>query len=150
MWTYETSVVWKEKQRGETHGSGKPPVEVAMSPELGGPPNIWTPADLLTSAVASSIMTSTLFFAEKSGIELRSYMSNASGVMEKTSGGRTITRIAVEIAITLSEAGQGPAIRKAVERAERTCPISNALRCPVEVVLHLSGAGPVKKTEVTT
>ncbi len=139
MWTYETSVVWTEEKKGETHAGGKPPIEVATPPEFGGPPNIWTPEDLLTSSAASCIMTSTLFFAEKAGIEMRSYMSNASGVMEKTPNGLAITRITVEVAITLVDASQEAAIRKAVDRAERTCPISKSLRCPVEVKLHING-----------
>jgi organic hydroperoxide reductase OsmC/OhrA len=139
MWTYETSVVWKEGKLGETHAGGKPPIEVATPPEFGGPGNYWTPEDLLTSAVASCIMTSALFFIERADIILRSYMSNATGQMEKGPGGLTITSVKVEIAVTLAEPDDEPALRKAIDRAEATCPISRSLNCPVEVTLHVNG-----------
>ncbi len=138
MWTYETSVVWKEKKTGFTHSGGKPSIEIATPPEFGGPPNYWSPEDLLTSSVASCIMTSSIFFLERAGIEMRSYMSNATGTMEKTPVGLAISSVSVEIAITLADPGQEAAARKAVERAEKTCPISNTLKCPVEVLLHVN------------
>ncbi len=138
MWAYETSVTWKEGLRGEIHAGGKPALEIATPPEFGGPPNIWTPEDLLTSAVASCLLTSTLFYAGKARIEMRSYMSNATGTMEKTSAGLAITKVKVDISIMLVDGQQEAAMHKAVERAKRTCPISNSLKCAVETNVTVS------------
>ena len=137
MWKYEISVVWKEGKIGSTHAGGKPSIEIATPPEFGGPENIWTPEDLLTSAVASCILTSTLFFADRAGIQMRSYMSNATATMEKTPRGLAFTRIDVEISITLENPAQADAMRRAVEQAEKNCPISTSLKCPVEISLHI-------------
>lgn len=138
MWTYETSVVWREGKRGETHSGGKHPIEVATPPEFGGPRNYWSPEDLLTSSVASCIMTSALFFIERAGIELGAYISNAACSMEKGSGGLEITGIKVDVSVTLKDRGQEPELREAMDWAERTCPVSNALKCPVELDLQVS------------
>ena len=138
MWIYETSVNWKEGLKGETHAGGKPALEIATPPEFGGPPNTWTPEDLLTSATASCILTSILFYAGKAGIELRSYMSNAAGTMEKTPTGLAITGIRIEIAITLVDGQQEAAMRRAVGRAEKTCPVSNSLKCKVDTIVNIS------------
>ena len=138
MWKYEVAVDWKEGKIGESRCAGKPNVEVATPPEFGGPENIWTPEDLLTSAVATCIMTSALFFIGRAKIQMRSYKSNAVGTMEKTAGGLEITRIAVEVFIELDDLAQEDAVRKAVEQAEKTCPLSNSLKCPVELVVNVS------------
>ena len=138
MWTYETSVDWKEGKTGETRCDGKPAIEVATPPEFGGPENIWTPEDLLTSAVATCIMTSALFFIDRAKIQLRSYKSTATATMEKTQAGLAITRIAVVVSIELDDLAQEAAVRKAVEQAEKTCPLSSSLNCPVELDVHVS------------
>ena len=84
MWTYETFIDWKEGKTGEVRAEGKPSFAVATPPEFGGPENSWTPEDLLAAAVGSCIMTSTLFFAERAKISMRSYKSKAVATMEKT------------------------------------------------------------------
>ena len=137
MWKYEVAVDWKEGKIGESRCSGKPTVEVATPPEFGGPENIWTPEDLLTNAVATCIMTSALFFIGRAKIQMRSYKSNAVGTMEKTAAGLEITRIAIEVSIELEDSAQEEAVRKALEQAEKTCPLSNSLKCPVELVVNV-------------
>ena len=138
MWTYETSVDWKEKKTGEAHCEGKPAIAVATPPEFGGPEGIWTPEDLLTSAVESCIMASSLFFLNRGKIGFRSYKSKASGTMEKGAGGLTFSRIAVEVTVELDDPAQADAAHKAVIQAEKTCPLSNSLKCPVELDVHIS------------
>ena len=136
MWTYKTAVDWKEGKTGETRSPGKPTIEVATPPEFGGPENIWTPEDLLTSSVATCIMTSALFFLQRSKIALRSYASEATATMEKGPTGLAITGVKVAVTVALEDASQVDAARKAVERAEKTCPISNSLNCPVSLELQ--------------
>ena len=138
MWTYETSVDWKEGKTGETRCGEKPAIKVATPPEFGGPENIWTPEDLLTSAVATCIMTSALFFFERAKIQLRSYKSKATATMEKTPAGLAITRIAIAASIELDDMEQEAAVRKAMEQAEKSCPLSISLTCPVELAVTVS------------
>ena len=137
MWTYEASVDWKQGKTGETRSAGKPTMEVATPPEFGGPENIWTPEDLLTSSVATCIMTSALFFIDRAKIQLRSYKSNATATMDKGPTGLTITGIKIAVTMELDDPTQTAAARKAVEQAEKTCPISNSLKCPVELSLQV-------------
>ena len=138
MWTYKTSVNWIEGKKGTSTCGEKVPIGISTPPEFGGPEGFWTPEDLLTSAVASCIMTSTLFFAERANIALRSYRSQATGTMEKTAAGLVITKVFVAVEVALESLEQTDAIRKAVEQAEKTCPISNSLKCPVELSIHIT------------
>jgi len=138
MWQYETSVVWKEGKRGEIHSGGKHPIEAATPPEFGGPQNYWSPEDLLTGSVATCIMTSAIFFLERAGVEINAYISNATGRMEKGAKGLEMTGIDVEVSVTVDDASKEDAVRTALERAEQTCPISNALSFPVELEVQVN------------
>ena len=138
MWKYDVEVDWTEDKKGEMRCAGKPSVEVATPPEFGGPENIWTPEDLLTGSVATCIMTSTLFFTNRAGIEMHSYKSRAEGVLEKTRTGLAMTAITVEVSVVLKDAAQEDELRKAVDMAEKSCPLSKSLNCPVELKLNVS------------
>lgn len=137
MWQYKTSVVWKDGKIGESHSSGNLPIEMSTPPDFGGPRNRWSPEQLLTSSVAACIMTTALFFFEKGGVELHSYMSNATGTMEKTSQGLSITKMQIDVTVTSQSAEQEALVRRAMKSAKKNCPISNALKCPVEMRLQV-------------
>ena len=138
MWTYETSIDWTEGKIGEANSNGKPALQIATPPEFGGPEGIWTPEDLLTSAVESCIMASSLFFLNRSKVQTRSYKSKAVGHLEKGPTGLAFTRIAVAVTLELEDPAQADAAHKAVVQAEKTCPLSNSLSCPVELSINIS------------
>jgi organic hydroperoxide reductase OsmC/OhrA len=69
---------------------------------------------------------------------MEAYKSRATATMEKTTEGLRITDILIEVAVRLKDTGQEAALRKAVEMADKSCPISAALNCPVTVELSVS------------
>ncbi|MEN7973520.1 MAG: OsmC family protein, partial [Verrucomicrobiota bacterium] len=137
MWTYETTMEWKEGKQGVANCSGKPALEVATPPEFGGPEGVWTPEDLLTTAVESCIMASSLFFLDRGKVAFKSYKSKAAGHLEKGPAGLVFSRIVVEVSIELEDPAQADAARKAVVQAEKSCPLSNSLSCPVELSINV-------------
>jgi len=139
MWTYQTSVNWTEGKTGILRSKTKPDIPVGTPAEFGGPKDgYWTPEDLVASAAGSCIMTSALFFIDRKGIELKSYNSLASAVMEKTPEGLAITSITIHINIAMNDPEQEPALRNAVRRAEQNCPVSALLKCPVCISLDVT------------
>ena len=133
MWTYKVDVNWTKEKEGEMLCAGKPTIQVATPPEFGGPEGIWTPEDLLTSSIATCIMTSALFFLNRTKIELKAYKSKAVGVLEKTPKGLLMTSIEVTASLHLADSPQEEGAKKAMEQAEKTCPLSNLLECPVKL-----------------
>jgi len=133
MWQYETTVVWKAGKEGKLHAAGNPEVCVAAPSDFGGPYSNWSPEQLLTGAVGACLMTSALYYLEKDGVDLRSYMSNAAGTMDKTRDGLAFTGVSVEISITVGDEEDMEKARQAVLRAGKGCPVSKALQCPVRV-----------------
>lgn len=138
MWTYQTSVNWTSGKAGVLRSENKPDVPVGTPPEFGGPKEgCWTPEDLVAGAAGSCIMASTLFFIDRAGIELTSYNSRASAVMEKRLSGLAITGVTVEVTVTLNQPGQEAALREAIHQAEKNCPVSALLKCPVELSMNI-------------
>lgn len=133
MWQYETTAVWKTEKDGRLHAGGNPEIGIATPPDFGGPHNKWSPEQLLVGAVAGCLMTSALYYLERARVDLRSYISNAIGTMDKTPEGLAFTRVRVDMSITVADDSHVEKARKAAARAEKSCPISRALQCPVEV-----------------
>jgi organic hydroperoxide reductase OsmC/OhrA len=138
MWQYETTVSWSSGKEGHLHAGGNPEIEVATPAEFGGPKNKWTPEDLIAGAVGSCMMTSSLFFLEKAGIKLTSYVSNATAIMDKTREGLAITGISVEVTITVADEADIESAYTAIEKAEATCPVSKALKFSITLEIKVT------------
>lgn len=138
MWQYETTVTWKSEKAGELHAGNNPDIAVATPPEFGGPHNQWSPEQLLTGAVATCLMTTALYTLAKAHVDLRSYTSNATGTMDKTHQGLAFTHVHVQIRVAVAKAEDVEKARESILRAEKGCPISKALQCPVQLDIKVS------------
>ena len=140
MWEFATELSWNSGKKGRLKAGNIPEIEVATPPEFGGPPDIWSPEDLLAGAVNSCIMTTSLYFLERSGIELLSYDSRATARVEKSKEGLVVTGVTVEVEISVADEANIEKAYATVEKAEKSCLISKSLRC--EVSLKVSATGP--------
>lgn len=141
MWNYETTVTWTSGKEGRLTAGGNQEIGVATPSEFGGPQNIWSPEDLLAGAVGSCVMTTALFFMEKAGVKLLSYLSNASATMEKTREGLAFTGVAVDVSIAVEDEGDMEKSEAALRKAETACPVSNALKCGVSLKTRVTCPG---------
>ena len=133
MWQYETTTVWRSGKEGRLHEAGNPEIAIATPHKFGGPQNLWSPEQLRAGAAGACLMTSTLHFFEKERVDLRSYMSNAQGTMQKAREGLAFTNTDVEVSITVEADDDVLKAQRAAEMAKQTCPVSKALKCPVNV-----------------
>ena len=96
---------------------------------------------MLTGAVGACLMTSALHYLEKAGVDLRVYMSNVTATTDKTRDGLAFTGVSVKISIAVADEADVKKARKAVLYAEKACPVSNGLRCPVRVHVDIRSPG---------
>jgi len=138
--TFGVSVEWQEGRRGVIAREGKPPLPVATPPEFGGPPGVWTPEELLVASVASCLMSTFLYFADRFKVPFLSYSTAAKGRMEMTERGLRFTQIQVAIAVSVgdAEAADKIAALRFEEKLEKYCPVSAAVNCPVRLRLSVS------------
>jgi organic hydroperoxide reductase OsmC/OhrA len=137
QWHYRTGTVWTGGTQGRLEAGGKPALQVGTPPEFGGQPGVWTPEDLLAASVGSCLLASLLFFVQRAGVTMEACRCDSTALMEKGPQGLVITRVTVDCSVTLADAQQEEALRRACSRAEASCPVSRSLACPVHLTLHV-------------
>ena len=100
---------------------------MAIPPEFKGHPGIWTPEDLFVASVASCVMTTFLYYAEKEGLEFLNYESKAEGTLERIENKFMFSEIKVMPKITVISGNQIEKAEKLIELAEKNCLISNSI-----------------------
>ena len=132
MWSYVTNVKWESGEKGIATTVGRPALSFSPPPEFGGTEDRWNPELMLVSAVESCILLTALSVLNRQKIPLKAYESKAEGRMEKTPEGLRFTGIDITIRLTTAPEDTEKA-RKAIAIAEKYCPVSNAVKCPVRV-----------------
>jgi peroxiredoxin-like protein len=132
VFQYTVGVRWTGEKRGKMTAAGKPDAEVATPPEFQGHPGIWSPEDLLVSAVNTCTMTTFLAFAAKQGLPLASYTCEATGTLEMADGKFRFTRIRLEPRIGILRPEDREKAITVFRQAERNCLVANSLNTTVE------------------
>lgn len=138
MSEFKTSAEWKGGQNVEAGSEGKPSLSIMPPPEFGGEEGHWSPEDQLISAVESCLLLTTLHMVKTMGIDLVAYKSEATGSMAKTAEGLRIQGIHVSISATVGCDDDMEKMQKAVAGAEKYCPVSAAVSCPVSAEVNVT------------
>ncbi len=135
---YNTSLEWLENRSGIARSQGKPELRVASPPEFKGEAGVWTPEDLFVSAVESCTMATFLAFAQRKGLPLVAYHSNAEGVLELVDGKLKFTHVTIHPEITVATAADVEDAHHLIGDAERLCLVANSLETKVTVKASVS------------
>ncbi len=135
MWTYETALKWTGGETGIEQTSGRPDLTFSSPPEFGGRETMWNPELLLVASVESCMLLTSLSVAQRQKIELKGYTSTAVGKMAKTAEGLRFQEIAVSVTLTIAPGTDAAKAAQVVHTAEKYCPVSNAVKCPVPVTV---------------
>ena len=128
---------------------GKPELEIATPSEFKGTfPEAWSPEDFLVAAAGSCFAVTLVAITQRSEIPLHALTIRAAGTVGRREpdpfGFKEIT-LTVEAA---TDPGREDDLRRAAERAELGCLVSQALAIPVQLALtvtagELAGQGRV-------
>lgn len=140
MWTYETALKWTGGMNGIEQTAGRSELPISSPPEFGGTETQWNPELLLVAAVESCLLLTTLSVAQRQKITLAGYTSQATGRMAKTPEGLRFQEIAVSITLTVPAGVDETKAAQAVHTAEKYCPVSNAVKCPIPVTVQVRTA----------
>ena len=133
MWTYETALKWTGGESGIEQAAARPDLTVSSPPEFGGKDNLWNPELLLVGAVEACMLLTSLSVAQRQKITLSGYTSAATGQMAKTPEGLRFQSIAIAVTLTVPAGTDEAKAAQVVHTAEKYCPVSNAVKCPVTV-----------------
>lgn len=134
QWSGSTGAGWRAYDR--THEAvARPaaPVPLTASPEFRGTPDLTNPEQLLVMAASSCQLLSFLAVAARHGVDVVAYEDTATGVMPRTDGAMSITRVDLAPRITVAEGTDTDLVLRLVHEAHETCFIANSLRGDVVV-----------------
>jgi len=138
MHTYEAQVEWTREKQGAIKGPNKADISMATPPEFGGPEKgFWSPEELFVGSIAGCILSTFLFFVEKSSIGLVSYQSTATGRLDKTSEGLRFQHLGVDLRITVKTDKDREKVERLKSSLEKYCPVSAAQKQPVHLELNV-------------
>lgn len=131
--TYETDVSWLENRAGTLRSKDKPELRVASPPEFKGEAGTWTPEDLFVAAIDICTMTTFMAFAERKGIAVVSYASDAEGLLEFDDGVYRFTKVVLRPTIVVETQDDVEQAKKTIEDAHKKCLVANSVTTSVTV-----------------
>lgn len=131
MTLFKNAIRWVAGSPAITSMSGAPDAKIGAPVEYGGSPDTLNPEELFVASISSCLMLVFQHFAEKGGVAVESYESNAEGTVEKTKNGLRFTSVRVEARARIQAADAVEKLRELAELAEKFCLVSNSVSCPV-------------------
>jgi peroxiredoxin-like protein len=136
--TYRTVVRWTGQKRGISTTSGKPSIDVATPPEFQGHEGIWSPEDLFVTSVNVCVMMTFLAFADRAGLSLTRYESEAEGQLDFIDGGFQFTRVTVRPQVLVKPGTDVSKAHELMAKAEKYCLVSRSVKSQVAVEANIS------------
>jgi organic hydroperoxide reductase OsmC/OhrA len=114
------------------------PIALGAPPQFGGTDTRWSPEELLIGAALECVWTTFEALAKRSGLAIRELSGTGTGVLDRGSPVPVFTSIELTVDV-LVDAGEEERARGLLEKAERSCIISHALKVPVTLAMNVSG-----------
>jgi len=131
---FRTTLEWKEDKKGTLHNSQKFPIEVSTPPEFKGPEGYWSPEELFLCSINSCIMTTFIYFAEKSSLVFLSYGSEIEGEVSFEEGKLMFSSITVRPIIKIKSESDKEKAKQLIEKSEKYCLISSSVRSKITLL----------------
>jgi len=138
MLDFTVSLNGDETDVAEMHSGARGAVRVGFPAEFGGQPDVWCAERLLVGSVVSCLMTSFRYCLRRYRGEAHTYMSAGMATLGKTQNGLRITSVKVTTVVGVDGNANLNAAHKATLEAQKTCPISHSLACPVNVTWEVN------------
>lgn len=131
--TYQTSTEWTTGRSGVLEATGRPVLAVSSPPEFKGEAGLWTPEDLFVAAIDLCTMTTFLSFAQRLGLPLLGYRSQAEGLLEFVDDGYRFTKVVLRPTLVVADPAAVEPAAKAMRDAHEACLIGRSVRASVTV-----------------
>jgi organic hydroperoxide reductase OsmC/OhrA len=118
--------------------NGRPDIESGPPPEFGGTGQQWSPEDLLVGAVADCFVLSFRAVAAASKFEWNSLDCQVTGTLSKVERAVMFTELQIVARLAVPAGADHERAKRLLEKAEQTCFITNSLKAPAHLELHLS------------
>ena len=108
--------------------------------EFDGPGDQWSPESLLVAAVADCFVLTFRAIARASKLPWENLICRAGGTLDRADHVTRFTAVRIQADLTLPAGGDADLGRRLLEKAEKTCLVTNSLRCEVTLEARVSEA----------
>ncbi len=121
-----------------------PSLESSAPPEFDGPPGYWSPESLLVASVADCYVLSFRAVARASKLAWADLAVEVEGVLDRAEGVTRFVRFVVQARLTVPSAAQETLARSVMDKAKRTCLVTNSLNgtCELEAIVTAAETAP--------
>lgn len=136
MHKYETKVIWSDGRMGEFFANE---INVECSPpqNFRGHSNTMTPEHAFIGSAEMCICMTFLTMAEKAGVDLSSYQSEAEGLLEKVDGKFKFTKVVVRPRIKVKDEENIEKAEEALKKAEFYALVTNSMDSEVIIEAYI-------------
>ncbi len=113
--------------------AGVPDLRTAPPLDFDGPGDAWSPEQLLVAAVEACFLLTFRAIAKASRIEFTSLSVEGEGIVDRSNGGMRFTEIVLRPRVALPAGVDTVRVRRALEKAERTCLVTASLGTTVRL-----------------
>jgi peroxiredoxin-like protein len=120
---------------------GLPSLASAPPIEFDGPGDQWSPESLLVAAVVDCFVLSFRAIARASKLEWNSLQCHAEGTLDRVDRVTRFVAMRIEAKLAVPAGGNVDAAKRLLEKAEKTCLISNSLDLSVDLDVTVTNGG---------
>jgi len=133
------SVVASAETGGDVHleSHGLSPLQSSAPVEFGGAGDRWSPETLLTAAVADCFALTFRAVAAASKVVWTGLRVEVDGRLDRVDRTLQFTRFDLRARVRVPAGANVEQARRALEKAERGCLISNSLKAPIELQIDV-------------
>lgn len=119
---------------------GLPDLESGPPKEFGGSGQEWSPEDLLVAAVADCFVLSFKAIAAASKYSWIDLKCTATGTLDKVERAMQFTEINIKASLTIPADADASRAERLLEKAEKTCFITNSLNSEPKLEIEIQTA----------
>jgi uncharacterized OsmC-like protein len=112
----------------ELRAEGLPALRSAPPREFGGPGDRWSPETLVVAAVGDCFVLTFRAIARVMELPWTSLRCHVRGTVDRVERSTQFTAFAIEATLSLPQGASEESARRALEKAERGCLITNSLK----------------------
>lgn len=106
---------------------GLPALASTAPPQFGGPPGHWSPETLFVASVADCFVLGFRAIARASHLDYERIECAAEGLLDRAEGRMRFTEVHLRARLELPAGGDPERGRRLLEKAERSCLVTNSL-----------------------
>jgi organic hydroperoxide reductase OsmC/OhrA len=112
---------------------GMPDLRTAPPAEFDGPGDAWSPEHLLLASVETCFLFTLRAVARASRVDFTACDVIAEGTVDRDGAAIKFTEIVLRVRLSLPPGTDHDRARRAVDKAERACPVSASLSTPIRI-----------------